>query len=148
MRVPEQHDAGECGDRPEELGAPDGQDRPELRQLNQPDGVNDHDRRQRRLRHPADQGRKEQEGQERRATRDETRQLAAGSGQAVHGSLGRAAARRHAAEDGPDGRGNARSQQFLVGAHRGFPALREGSPRGHGLGETHQRNAHGAGPEL
>ena len=75
MQRPEQHHAGEGDQRPDEFHPPDREDRPELRRLDQADGIDDHDAGERGLRHQTHRPAQQQHGEQRGTGGHQSREL-------------------------------------------------------------------------
>ena len=144
----EQDDPGHGGQCPEKLHPADGEDGAELRRLNQVDGIDDDHRGQRGLGHLADEGRKHEQGQQGGQGGDGPGHARAGPGPTVDRGLRGAAAGGHGAEERAAGVGQPGGQQFPVRSHRRLAARREGPAGGDRLGEAHQGDPQGAGPQV
>ena len=143
----EQHHAQDRGDRPDEFSLSNPQDVAKIRQLDQPDGVDDHDRREDRMRHQAEQRRQQQHGQERHGGCREARDLGTRAGHAIDRRLRHAAAARHRSQKCPGDVRHAGREQFGVGPRRGLVVFDERLTDGRRLREAHEGYADRGGPQ-
>ena len=134
----EDEHAEEGRERPMELHGPGLADRRELGGLDQADRIDDHDRREHRLRQKPEQGRQNQHRRGRGRRGDERRLLRPPSDRADDRRLRCPAARGHGAEQGAGQVCRACRQKFPVGADRRIGRDGEGAARGDRFGETHQ----------
>ena len=148
LQGPQQHHARQSGQGPDELRSSDVKNVAKVRRFDQPDRVDDDHRRKGSLRHQPDEGSEEEHRQQRRRCRDELRQLRARACKTVDRGLRGPAARWHRAQERAARIRKAGRRQLLVRPEMRLLARREGAPRSNRLGETHQRDAQGPGPEL
>ena len=146
--VPKHEHPEQGDDRPAELHRAHLADGAELRGLDQPDRVDDDDRRERGVRQQAEERREQQHGRERRTRRDERRLLRPPARGAHDRGLRGAAAGRHRAEQRAPEVGGPGRDQLAVRVDRRIFRPREGAARRDRLGEAHERDPERARREV
>ena len=144
----EQQHAEACRERPAEFHRPHVPDRAELCGLDEPDGVDDDHRGERRIRHQAQQRGQQQHRGQGGGRRHHRCTLRLSASRTHHRGLRSTASGRHRTEERPAEVRGARSDQFPVGIDRGVGRPRERAARGDRFSETHQRDAERAGHEF
>src|SRR4051812_14935485 len=143
----EDEDAGERGDRPPQLRAPDGVDGAEFPQVEKLGGVEDDHRGERRFRHRRHDGREEDEGREGDEAHHEARELRPRARALQDQRLARAPARGHRAEQSAEQIRGPGGDELPVGRRPSLTRRGEGALARDRLGEAHQRDGQGGEPK-